>query len=132
MKFIDINNRRPDHGQQVLVKTNEDWIPYCICDYNTNNKEKPLFEEHSQGRLYWLEKEIGGWLPIEDIEKEPVHCKDCVKRYNDILCPLVQMNETYNEDDGHDYFYTYGESEDDDFFCAEGELEKDELSNSEV
>lgn len=120
MKFIDINNRRPNHGQQVLVKTNEDWIPYCVCDYNTNNKEKPLFEEHSQGRLYWLEKEIGGWLPIEDIEKEQVHCKDCINRYDEYHCPVAEFHECDDEDDGWDYWYTWGASEDDDFYCKHG------------
>lgn len=123
MKFININERRPFNGQQVLIKTNEGWLPYCVCDYH-NEKGKAIFDERIEGRLYWFENEIGGWLPIEDIGKETiVHCKDCVKRYNDILCPLAQMNETYNEDDGHDYFYTWGDSEDDDFYCAYGEKE---------
>lgn len=132
MKFIDINECKPKQGQIVLIKTKEeDFAPYCVCIYSIKEKTG-LFEQYAQGIMFWFEREVQGWIPIEDIEKEPVHCKDCVKRYNDILCPLVQMNETYNEDDGHDYFYTYGESEDDDFFCAEGELEKDELTNSEV
>lgn len=49
-----------------------------------------------------------------------VQCKDCKWHYES-ECPLCRVEETYNEDDGHDYFYTYGESEDDNFFCAKGE-----------
>lgn len=118
MKFIDINERHPINGQQVLIKTNESWLPYCVCDYH-NEKGKAIFDERVEGRLFWLEKEIGGWLSIEDIEKEPVHCKDCINRYDEYNCPLAEYKEAELYGDW-DYWYAWGASEDDDFYCAAG------------
>lgn len=34
-----------------------------------------------------------------------VRCKDCVYRGNEIYCPMFRMEETWDEDDGADYYY---------------------------
>lgn len=124
MKFININKQKPQQNQIVLVKTGEKWLPYCTCEYIISKQN--YFEEVSQGRMFWFEDEIVGWAPLEDIEKEPVYCKDCVNRYNELECPLAEQHDSYDEDDGWDYWYTYGASEEDSFYCAYGEKEENE------
>lgn len=96
----------------------------CYSHHNVKNLTCEKFSVNVDPEGFCHAGTEKSWLPsnINKINKEQVHCKDCANRYNEIECPLVQEHETYDEDDGYDYFYTYGASEDDEFYCAYGEL----------
>lgn len=52
-----------------------------------------------------------------------IRCKDCALRGNDISCPMCFQEDTYDEDDGYDFFIV--DRTEDDGFCHGGTLYED-------